>query len=350
MADGMPMMHRSIATQGLRALLLFALLLILQGCDRAERIERIGGPTMGTVWQVQMAGLPAGSSVEQIQDDLEALLALVNRQMSTYIEDSDLSRFNQAEADTWQRIPPDFARVLASALRMADISDGAFDPTVGPLVNLWGFGPDGRRREPPAADVLAETRARVGWQQLETRDDGREIRQPGGLYLDLSAIAKGYAVDRLGEYLDARGVQAWLVDIGGDMRARGVKPDGSAWRVGVERPSSGARQIHSVVEPGDMAMATSGDYRNYFRDGGRQFSHTIDPRTAEPVDHQLASVTVIHPSCMEADGYATLITVLGHEEGLAFARERDLAVLLISRDGDGFREDMTEAFSAYLVQ
>lgn len=346
----MPMMHRFTATQGLRALLLFVGLLMLQGCERPERIERIGGPTMGTVWQVQMAGLPAGTSVEQIQEDLEALLTLVNRQMSTYIDDSDLSRFNQAEAGTWQRIPPDFARVLASALRMAEISEGAFDPTVGPLVNLWGFGPDGRRREPPSDETLAQTRERVGWQRLETRDEGREILQPGALYLDLSAIAKGYAVDLLGEYLDARGVRAWLVDIGGDMRARGLKPDGSAWRVGVERPGTGARHIYSVVEPGDMAMATSGDYRNYFRDGGRQFSHTIDPRTAEPVHHELASVTVIHPSCMEADGYATLITVLGPEEGLAFAREHDLAVLLISRDGEDFREDMTEAFRTYLVQ
>ena len=334
------------------AAMALAILLLSSGCSKP--VHKLAGPTMGTTWQVQVAGVPSGTSLEQLQADIEALLDMVNRQMSTYIDDSDLSRFNQAEAGTWQRIPPDFAKVLASSLRLAEISDGAFDPTVGPLVNLWGFGPDGRRHRAPDADDVSDALARIGWQRLETRDNGREVQQPGGLYLDLSAIAKGYAVDRLGEYLDARGVDAWLVDIGGDMRARGIKPDGSPWRIAVERPSSGARQIHSVVEPGDNAMATSGDYRNYFRDGARQFSHTIDPRTAEPVGHQLASVTVIHDNCMEADGYATLLTVLGPEEGLAFATERDLAAFFITRvpgqDGEAFREDMTEAFRRYLAQ
>ncbi|MCH8542749.1 MAG: FAD:protein FMN transferase [Alcanivorax sp.] len=353
----------AIRRQGQRALPFFvavalaavALLSVLltTGCSK-QPIHKLSGPTMGTVWQVQVAGVPSGTSLEQLQSDIEALLDMVNRQMSTYIDDSDLSRFNQAEAGTWQRIPPDFAKVMSSSLHLAEISDGAFDPTIGPLVNLWGFGPEGRRHRAPDAEAIAEARRRVGWQRLETRDDGREIRQPGELYLDLSAIAKGYAVDRLGEYLDARGVEAWLVDIGGDMRARGVKPDGSRWRIAVERPSAGARQIHSVVEPGDKAMATSGDYRNYFRDGGRQFSHTIDPRTAEPVSHELASVTVIHDNCMEADGYATLLTVLGPEEGLAFATAHDLAVLLIARDpsqeGEAFSEYMTDAFRRYLVQ
>ncbi|WP_223423084.1 FAD:protein FMN transferase [Alcanivorax limicola] len=348
----------TIRRQGPRALPFFVIpglvalvcLLLVTGCSKP--IHKLGGATMGTTWQVQIAGVPSGTSVAQLQEDIEALLDLVNRQMSTYIEDSDLSRYNQAEAGTWQRIPPDFATVLSTSLRLAEISEGAFDPTVGPLVNLWGFGPEGRRQQAPDAEAIAEARRRSGWQRLETRDTGREILQPGALYLDFSAIAKGYAVDRLGEYLDARGVAAWLVDIGGDLRARGVKPDGSPWRIAVERPSTGPQQIHSVVKPGDMAIATSGDYRNYFRDGGRQFSHTIDPRTGEPVAHQLASVTVIHDNCMEADGYATLLTVLGPEEGLAFATENDLAALFITRaaSGDGFSEQMTDAFRQYLAQ
>ena len=350
----------AIRRQGPRALPLFvpagfmvvalACLMLVAGCSKP--IHKFGGPTMGTQWQVQVVGVPSGTSVEQLQADIAALLEMINRQMSTYIADSDLSRFNQAEAGVWQRIPPDFATVLSASLRLAEISDGAFDPTVGPLVNLWGFGPEGRRQRAPDAEAIEEARRRIGWQRLETREDGREIQQPGGLYLDFSAIAKGYAVDRLGEYLDARGVAAWLVDIGGDMRARGVKPDGSAWRIAVERPSAGPRQINSVVEPGDKALATSGDYRNYFRDAGRQFSHTIDPRTAAPVTHQLASVTVMHDHCMEADGYATLLTVLGPEEGLAFATEHDLAVFFIVREpeGEGFREIMTDAFRRHLVQ
>ena len=338
------------ATQGLRALLLFGLSLVLVACERPVDIGRVSGPTMGTVWSVQVGERPADLSLPALQEDIEALLLRVNQQMSTYIADSDLSRFNQAPPGTWQQIPEEFSEVLAASLTMAETSQGAFDPTVGPLVNLWGFGPEGRRSQAPDAGAVAAARERVGWERIDVRESGREIRQPGELYLDFSAIAKGYAVDLIGEYLDARGVEGWLVDIGGDMRARGLKPDGEPWRIGIERPVNGQRQVHSVVQPGDLAMATSGDYRNYFRDGDRQFSHTIDPRTAEPVDHGLVSVTVLHPSCMFADGYATLLTVLGPDEGLAFAQREGLAVLLISRDGEAFREAMTEGFRERLAQ
>src|SRR5690606_6476374 len=255
-----------------------------------------------------------------------------------YIDDSDISRFNQADADTWHAVPPDFARVLEAALALSRESDGAFDPTVGPLVNLWGFGPTGRRDQAPSAQERDAVRARVGWQRLQWDAENRRLLQPGGVYLDFSAIAKGYAVDRVGEYLSGQGIDGWLVDIGGELRARGVKPDGQPWRIAVERPVAGTREINTVVRPGDMAMATSGDYRNFFEDNGQSFSHTIDPRTGNPVGHRLASVTVLHPSCMQADGLATLLTVLGPEEGMAFAARHELAVLLIVREGEDSRE------------
>lgn len=344
----MRLRHTGKTGQGLRALFLLVLSLWLAGCGQPTQVYSFGGPTMGTSWEVTLAELPSGVRVKQLRTDIEVLLTTINQQMSTYIDDSDISRFNQADADTWHAVPPDFARVLEAALALSQESDGAFDPTVGPLVNLWGFGPTGRRDQAPSAQERDAVRARVGWQRLQWDAENRRLLQPGGVYLDFSAIAKGYAVDRVGEYLSGQGIDGWLVDIGGELRARGVKPDGQPWRIAVERPVAGTREINTVVRPGDMAMATSGDYRNFFEDHGHSFSHTIDPRTAEPVNHRLASVTVLHPSCMQADGLATLLTVLGPAQGMAFATRHDLAVLLIVREEDGFRELMTDSFRRYM--
>ncbi len=342
--------HTGKPGQGLRALFLLVLSLWLASCSQSAQVYSFGGPTMGTTWEVTLAELPAGVRVKQLRTDIEVLLTTINQQMSTYIDDSDISRFNQAGPDTWHEVPPDFARVLEAALALSQRSDGAFDPTVGPLVNLWGFGPTGHRDQAPATEERDAARSRVGWQRLQWDAANRRLWQPGGVYLDFSAIAKGYAVDRVGEYLSGQGIEAWLVDIGGEVRTRGNKADGQPWRIAVERPVAGTREINTVVRPGDMAMATSGDYRNFFEDNGHSFSHTIDPRTAEPVNHRLASVTVLHPSCMQADGLATLLTVLGPEEGMAFASRHDLAVLLIVREEDGFRELMTDSFRRYMEE
>ncbi|KAF0809446.1 thiamine biosynthesis lipoprotein [Alcanivorax sp. S71-1-4] len=347
MAEAMRPLHTSNTGQGLRALFLLVLSLWLASCSPSAQVYSFGGPTMGTSWEVTLAELPSGVRVKQLRTDIEVLLTTINQQMSTYIDDSDISRFNQAGPETWHAVPPDFARVLEAALALSHASGGAFDPTVGPLVNLWGFGPTGRRDQAPPAAEREAARARVGWQRLQWDAAHQRLLQPGGVYLDFSAIAKGYAVDRVGEYLSGQGVDAWLVDIGGEVRTRGRKADGEPWRIAVERPLAGTREINTVVRPGDMAMATSGDYRNFFEDNGHSFSHTIDPRTAEPVNHRLASVTVLHPSCMQADGLATLLTVLGPEEGMAFAARHNLAVLLIVREEDGFRELMTDSFRRY---
>lgn len=348
MAKAVRLLHTGSTGQGLRALFLLVLALWLTSCSQPAQMYSFGGPTMGTSWEVTLAELPSGVRVKQLRTDIEVLLATINQQMSTYIDDSDISRFNQADAGTWHDVPPDFARVLEAALVLSRDSGGAFDPTVGPLVNLWGFGPTGRRDQAPSEAEREVARKRVGWQRLQWDAANRRLLQPGEVYLDFSAIAKGYAVDRVGEYLSGQGIDVWLVDIGGEVRTRGVKPDGQPWRIAVERPVSGSREINTVVRPGDMAMATSGDYRNFFEDNGHSFSHTIDPRTAEPVNHRLASVTVLHPRCMEADGLATLLTVLGPEEGMAFATRHDLAVLLIVREDNGFRELMTDRFRRHM--
>ena len=344
----MRLLHTGNTGQGLRALFLLVLSLGLASCSPPAQVYAFGGPTMGTSWEVTLAELPSGVRIKQLRSDIEELLAEINQQMSTYIADSDISRFNQAEAGAWHAVQPAFAQVLEAALALSRDSGGAFDPTVGPLVNLWGFGPNGRRDHAPPVEELEAVRARVGWQRLQWDAENQRLLQPGGVYLDFSAIAKGYGVDRVGEYLSEKGIDAWLVDIGGEVRTRGVKPDGQPWRIAVERPVAGSREINTIVRPQDMAMATSGDYRNFFEDNGRSFSHTIDPRTAEPVGHRLASVTVLHPSCMLADGLATLLTVLGPEEGMAFAARHDLAVLLIVREEEGFRELVTDRFRRFM--
>ncbi len=334
----------------MRVLLATLLVLLLAACGPGPQLHTLSGPTMGTVWSVQLVAEPGSAELEGLREDLEAALELVNAQMSTYRQDSDLSRFNRAEPGQTMTLPAEFAAVLDAALALAEASGGAYDPTVGPLVNLWGFGPEGARDQPPDEHDIARTRERVGWQQLVLDRERRELTQPGGVHLDLSSIAKGYAVDLLADRLEARGIDAYLVDIGGDMRLKGSKPDGNPWRIGIERPSAGQRAVHGIIKPGDQAVATSGSYRNFFRDGGREYSHTIDPRTGYPIPQELVSVTVLHESCKQADGLATAITALGAEVGYRFALESDLAVLLLVLDNGVVRERMTPAFSPYLEE
>ncbi|MCC5809388.1 MAG: FAD:protein FMN transferase [Ectothiorhodospiraceae bacterium] len=333
----------------MRILLLALTLAALAACGQSPQVHTLSGSTMGTTWSAQVVAMP-DEDMEAVRREIEQALELVNAQMSTYRDDSALSRFNQAEAGDTLALPEEFAHVLQAALTLAEESGGAYDPTVGPLVNLWGFGPDGPRDRAPGEDAVAEALERVGWHRLRLDADRRRLTQPGGAYLDLSSIAKGYGVDLVAERLEARGIEAYLVDIGGDMRLKGPKPDGTPWRIGIERPGEGRRVVHSIIEPGDRAVATSGSYRNFFREGDREYSHTIDPHTGYPVPSKLVSVTVLHDNCMKADALATAITALGPDEGYAFARERDLAVLLLVLDNGSVQERMTPAFSPYLSQ
>jgi FAD:protein FMN transferase len=322
---------------------------LLAACSRPPQLQTLEGRTMGTYWQVRLAASATATPLPVLRAEIEAVLEAVNAEMSTYREDSVITLFNRAEAGEAVELPEGFARVLGAALALAQQTGGAFDPTVGPLVNLWGFGPDGNRMAPPSADAIAEARARVGWQRLGFDRAQRRLTQPGGLYLDLSAIAKGDGVDRVIELLQRHGVQSAMVDIGGDLRTLGQRPDGSPWRIGVERPVPGTREVQTVVAlPRPQAVATSGSYRNFFEHGARAFSHTIDPRTGEPVQHSLVSVTVLADTCLEADAWATALSVLGPEEGLDFARERGLAVLLITVEDGQVREIATPAMQTLL--
>jgi thiamine biosynthesis lipoprotein len=338
------------ARQGHMALLLFVALFGLLACQQPPQLYQFSGPTMGTTWSVKTMGLPDGASREQIQSDIGLILETVNNQMSTYQADSSISRFNQGEADSWHALQPDFFRVLEYALSLAEQTGGAYDPTVGPLVNLWGFGPDAGPEALPSAEDIAAAAGQTGWQKLELDAGRRAVKQPGGLYLDLSSVAKGFAVDKIADYLITRGVDSFLVEVGGELRGQGSKPGGRPWRIAIEQPLRGVRRPDKVVALNDQAIATSGDYRNFRRVNGELYSHTIDPRTGRPVAHQLALVSVLADSCMQADALATALEVLGPQAGLAFARDRELAVRMMVRTDEGFEEIVTSGFQRYMTE
>ncbi|MEQ3636661.1 FAD:protein FMN transferase [Alcanivorax sp.] len=328
------------------SVLALSLSLLLGGCDDSKnRLSALSGPTMGSTWSVKYTGAP-DKGVEALKADIEAALEQVNAQMSTYRPESNLSRFNNAEPGALVSLPADTVKVLVAALSLSEQTGGAYDVTVGPLVNLWGFGPDSGRFEPPQDSDIERALGRVGWQKLLLNE--QQLLQPGGVYVDLSSIAKGFAVDKVAGLLDHHGVNNYLVEVGGELRGKGSKPYNKPWRVAVERPIAGAREVEQVVDLQDMAVATSGDYRNFFESQGHLYSHTIDPRTGYPVEHKLASVSVLHKSAMMADGLATAMTVLGPEQGMAFAKDHELAVFFIVRTDKGVKELSTSAFDAIM--
>ena len=301
------------------------------------------GPTMGTRYSVKIFDPPEFKT--DIRFEVDALLRQVNDQMSTYLPASEISRFNKSRSTDWFEVSQDLAAVVVVAQQISNQSSGAFDITVGPVVNAWGFGPDPSVRSVPDASRLASLLDSVGYEKLSVRTDPPALKKSiASLQIDLSSIAKGFGVDRVVELLNQSGAEDVFVEIGGEIRASGDKA-GKWWKVGIEMPdsNSGAELIaaHSInVGAGDdQSMATSGDYRNFFEVDGVRYSHTIDPRTGRPIEHSLASVSVVMESCMRADAWATALNVLG-PEALETAKRESLDVLLIARDPSsesGFR-------------
>lgn len=309
------------------------------------------GQTMGTSYSVKVSFLPGGVEAKQLKSDIDALLELINDQMSTYRPNSELSRFNNQQSDKWQTVSKGLFDVLREALKISGLTHGAFDISVGPLVNLWGFGPDPMNFKAPSDLAIQEQLKRIGYRHIQLQDEPLGIRKTiPDLYLDLSAIAKGYGVDQVGLLLENRGIKDYLVEIGGELRLKGHKPDGSSWRIAIEKPSAEQRMIQKIVPATDIAIATSGDYRNFFEADGVRFSHTIDPRTGRPINHNLASVTILSETAMEADAWATAFMVLGAEEGFRLAEQEKLAVLFIVKTEQGFGEISTTAFSEFIKE
>ena len=319
--------------------------LCLVGCERGPTYYQHSGLTMGTYYAVTYAGASrcASGLTDAFEDELES----VNAQMSTYLPTSEVSRFNASSDLGWVPVSNELAKTVALAQMLSKQSQGAFDVTVGPLVNVWGFGPD-ERLTPPSEEEVALALARVGFAKLMVNVESPALKkQQSDVSIDLSAIAKGHGVDRLAGVLESRGCEHFLVDIGGEVRTRGHNESGSDWRVGIELPD-GSGSVQRVLHLSGQAVATSGDYRNFTMAAGQRLSHTTDPRLGRPVDHDLASVTVVAASAQLADGYATLVSVLGPEAGLRFADSQRLAVFMIVRREAGFEERYTAPMATYL--
>lgn len=324
----------------------------LAGCSfqDEEKVREIAGPVFGTAYHIKVVLPDDPQRLENLASGIENVLEEVDASMSTWREDSELSRFNGlTDQSDWTPISRDLYRVLDRSGDISRMTGGAFDITIGPLVNLWGFGPEGRPEKVPTEQELETVRSNTGYDKLELREDPPAVKARPAQYLDLSAIAKGFGVDQVAKYLQSEGVGSYLVEIGGEIRVNGSKPDGSAWRLAVEEPTSIGRQVHRVVALGSGAMATSGDYRNYYESAGRRYSHTIDPQSGEPISHRLASVSVIAEDCMTADALATAFNVMGYEKANELAVKENLAAYFIVRQGDGFQTHATPAFLSYLV-
>lgn len=321
---------------------------VLVACDQESRPLQLAGESMGTSWHVTV--IPSHSTPDEttLQQGIEQVLEEVNGSMSTYRKDSEISRFNALPVDEWFPISADFYTVLSAAMAIGWQSRGAYDVTVGPLVNLWGFGPSGPVSTPPPDDTVTDVRERVGQDHLRLDGDGQRLLKRSPVELDFSSIAKGYGVDRVAQWLAGQGLERYLVEVGGEMRLSGLSTRGDAWRIAIERPDSADRSVEEAIRVTDVGIATSGDYRNFFEIDGQRFSHSIDPRTGYPVAHDLVSVTVVHPSAMIADGWATALVVLGYDDAMAVAQEQGLAVYFIRREGESFQDSHTLAFGQYL--
>ncbi|MCG8450143.1 MAG: FAD:protein FMN transferase [Pirellulales bacterium] len=313
-------------------------------------IVSFSGPTMGTHYKVRIAAQALADRWPPATDDIQQLvenrLAEINRLMSTYDPESELSRFNHSPSDGWFQVNKETARVVAYALEVAKKTEGAFDPTVGPVVNLWGFGPGQRRVEPPADAAVAQALQQVGYQNIAVRMDPPSLRKTNATtHLDLSAIAKGYAVDQVSELLQSQGIRSFMVDIGGEVRTSGTKPEDAPWRIAIEKPQPDREKpFQQVLELRDGTLATSGDYRNFFEQDGVRYSHTIDPQTGRPIQHRLAVVSVQAESCMEADALATALMVMGAGRGYDWCVKHEVAALFQVRVGQSVVPRATPRF------
>lgn len=313
--------------------------------DPLQRLSRVvSGETMGTRYSARFVADRVDQAL--VEAALFAAVNAVDRQMSTWKADSDLSRLNAAPVGHWIKVPPELAIVLAEAVRIGTSSGGAFDIAVGDAVNAWGFGPVKPHEIPGSGAAPAGIRP-ASMESLEFDDAGEQVRKLAPVTLDLCGIAKGFGVDELARCLERFGITSYLVGIDGELRARGRKPDGALWTVAIERPDYDARDIMGVLELSDVAIATSGDYRHWVDIDGARLSHTMEPRTGAPLRNRLASVTVLAGNCIEADAWATALMVMGEAAGPEFARAQGLSALFIVRHGDALVEHAVGLFSRH---
>jgi Membrane-associated lipoprotein involved in thiamine biosynthesis len=346
-------LRSSLTTLPYRCLYLMMACLLAGACGKSQDNNplSLSGMTMGTGYTVKVNRPDREIDIAGLKNSIDTLLENINAEMSTYRTDSELSKINRAGGNQWIAVPDDLYKVLHEGIRISQLSGGAFDMTVGPLVDLWGFGQQGRLLTIPDARTIMAARENTGYQRIHLQDAPKAIRKDhAAVHIDLSGIAQGYAVDAVAALLEQASLNEYMVEIGGEIRVKGRNPDGDFWRIGIEKPVTDVRSVERIIHLKDSGLATSGDYRNYYEKDGTRYSHIIDPGTGKPVNHPLASVTVLHKECMLADAWATALFVLGPAKGMELAKKMKLPVLFIARNGGGFTESMTDEFRSYITE
>ncbi len=321
----------------------FAVLLLCACTAKCPAEVSVGGNTMGTPFSVKLTSDSVDTAV--LTEAVDTALADIEKMMSTYLPESEISRFNSSKTTDWYEVSQEFCFSVEEALALSTFTNGSFDITVGPLVNLWGFGPGEIISQPPPEEEITAMMDAVGYEHMQADCNTPALRKNiASIALDMSAFGKGYAVDRIAAELEQSGIDNYLVEVGGELRFRGKNVKGEKWAIGIEVPQANQRRPHTVIRLTDAAVATSGDYRNFFEANGKLYSHTIDTRTGRPVTHTLASVTVIDDKGSRADALATALLVMGPDEGLEFATAQDMKVLFLLRTSSGIEERSTPAF------
>ncbi len=315
------------------------------------QLYQLTGTTMGTTYRILLTGFPEGVDGNELAGQIRQHLFRVDRElMSIYAADSELSRFNRSPPGAWFPVSEELAYVVQQAQEISELTDGYFDITVGPLTERWGFGTS--LRDVPADEEIEALLARIGYRHVQVSMQPPALFKSADVYLDLGGIAKGYGTDVVADYLDSLGVQSYFVEVGGELRIRGTRADGSAWVPAIETPVDGRPQAYQIFysQGESIAVAGSGDYRNYFEQDGVRYSHELDPFSGRPIDHRLAAVTVITDRATRADALSTAFMVMGAERAHALAEEAGLAAYFIIRreDSEGFDDFHTSSFAQYL--
>ena len=332
-----------------RGSVLLFLVFLLLACEQQGSTKQYplhySDAIMGTSFTIKVPAIPGTTTSDELKIQIKNLLDELNGQMSTYLQDSELSQINNNQSTEWLTVSESLYAVLKEAKNTFELSKGAFDITIGPLVNLWGFGPSDMSFSAPDDKLIAEQLTKIGSKYLYLNEKTQEISKGvPDLYFDLSAIAKGYAVDQVGLLLEQQGIADYMVEIGGELRLKGNNIDNKPWRIAIEKPIAGKRIIQKVLPLTNVSLATSGDYRNFFEVDGVRFSHTIDPRSGRPIAHKLASISILSDTTMKADALATALMVLGPIEGYKIAEEEKIAALFIIKTDDGFIEKASSSF------
>jgi FAD:protein FMN transferase len=327
-------------------------LLFLTACQPQQSIySKLNGFTMGTSYSVTLKIETANKTIDtsRLKQAIEQRLAVINQLMSTYIDESELSRFNQTQSTECLALSDETLSVINAAQLVFKQSHGKFDVTLAPLIELWGFDKKETNDAIPDDAQIQLLLNQIGSDKFTVADDCVK-KQHTALSINLSAIAKGYAVDQIAHVVSQSGSSDYLVEIGGEVANQGVNPQGKPWRIAIESASSQQRSIQRVLTPKGYGVATSGDYRNYFEKDGERYSHTIDPTTGKPIKHNLASVTVLHNQTMFADAYATAVMVMGDKEALVFAEEQQFPIFMLVKHEQGFKEVYNDAFKQFIEE